>query len=689
MTKRFIALILAVFIMTSFSFTAGAVEEKRAWVDGEKYSLELPKNFDITNEAKLEFMLPFYSNYVTIKTSTPGSTVTFTIDGVSHKIKLAENETKYTFPDVIRKGEKDLYILGNAEITEITFNEIMEEISFDRVYIDTTDYEDATKTALIIREGCSVLKSRTAIRYFDYNNIEVKPVYHKGSIYLPADALCLALEIYWEEDLEKDFFVMRKEQTEVVYIDGATKLGLNNVYKPYELDVQSFWGKTYVPLRQTAELFGKYVLYKEGFVIVDYRSRARAVADNFFSDLVKEFDEYMNKGIVGKTYYVSTEPHASDSNDGSEAHPWATLTKAGKMAEAGDTVIIGGGTYYDLLKPENDGTAAHPITFKAKEGEDVIFSATQVVNNFTEYKDGILVASVPWDMGLGKNQVFYKKKNLVEGRYPNREVGEDGLIEYSNGLRLDPVWITEGDLKVDMKDATKVVSETLLQEEEEDYWKGAVFVSQHGLAWTLCLATVGSSKKGELTLDNTSARWWFAADANPNKGFLTCHINAVDQPGEWTMKDNILYIMPPEGETAETLEVEVKNRHLLADLNDRQYIHLEGIRTFGGSMRMGNSKMCVINNCDMKYISHYTFIEDQRNAYDDGNVYNPNGSPQRGEMGVYISGSDNAVVNSKISFSAATGLFMVGSYSFVDNNVFTAYFDIDGDKPILLDIIKE
>ncbi len=670
MTKKLIALFLAVILL--LPTTAFAVEEKREWTDGEKYSLELPVGFKISGEEKLEFTLPFYSDYVTIKTSTPNKTINFTIDGVCHEILLSDSSTKYVFPDVLRMGEKDLYISGNASISEITFNEIMEEISYTPVVIETTDYEDATKTALIMKEGSPILKSRSAIRYYDYNNINVKPVYVENSLYVPADAFALALGIYWEEDLEKDFFVLRKEQTEVVYLDGEYKLGINNEYKPYEIDVENFWSKTYLPLRQVAELFGYHVLYQDGFIIVDYRSRARAIVEDYYTDLVSEFKEYMYKGIVGKTYYVSTEPHASDLNDGSEAHPWATLTKAGEMAQAGDTVIIGGGTYYDLLKPSNDGTAAHPITFKAKEGEEVILSATQLVTEFSDYKDGMVVAYVPWDMGLGKNQVFYKKQNLVEGRYPNREIGEDGLFQFSNGLRLDPVWMTEGDLKLDINDQRRVISDTLLQEEEEDYWKGAVFVTQHGSAWTLCLATVGSSKKGELKLDKTSSKWWFGADAtNPNKGFLTCHINAVDQPGEWTMKDNVLYMMLPEGETAETLELEVKNRHLLVDLNDRKYVHIEGIKGFGGSIRMDESKMCVINNCDLKYISHYTYIDDQRNLYDDGNTLNPNGSPQRGEMGIFISGSDNAVVNTNINFSAAAGLFIVGSYAFVDNNVIT------------------
>ena len=95
MTKKLIALFLTVILL--LSSTVFAVEEKREWTDGEKYSLDIPENFKIDGEKKLEFTLPFYSDYVTIKTSTPKKTINFNIDGVSHEIVLSEDSTKYVF----------------------------------------------------------------------------------------------------------------------------------------------------------------------------------------------------------------------------------------------------------------------------------------------------------------------------------------------------------------------------------------------------------------------------------------------------------------------------------------------------------------------------------------------------------------------------------------------------------------
>lgn len=673
MKKKLIALILSlvtVFVPVTALAVNSEKNEQRDWVDGDKYSVPIPDNFTVNGEEKLEFMLEFPANYVTIETKTPGTTIGFNIDGVNHSINLEEKSTKYTFPSVVRMGEKDLYITGNATITKIEFNEIAEETSEPRIELEMTDYQNAVRTATVIREGCPVFTVRGMARYYDYDNLEVKPVYVNGALYVPAESITTALQIYWEQDKDKNFWVMRQENTEIFCVDGNITYGYQNEYKPYTLDTQELYGRTYVPVRQIAEIFGNYVLYKDGYVVIDYRSRARNLVENCMKDLNNEFSGYMPKGVVGKTYYVAQSANASDNNDGSIDRPFATIKKASSVAQAGDTVIVREGKYRETVKPENDGTATAPITYKAMEGEEVYITPTKLITQFEEYEDGMLVASVPEALGDGYDQIFYKGDYLVEGRYPNPEVDEDGLITARNGMKVHPVWLTMGDLKVDNNDASLVKSDTLLQEEEEDYWKGAYFVTMHHYAWSLNLAQVKSSKKGELRLGEMSNLWFWKGTDGTNVGYLTGHVHTIDMPGEWAIDNNILYILPPAGETKDTLQLEYKTSQLVFDLNDRSYIHVEGFNTYGGSARMKNSTMCVINDCDMKWLTHYTFSDDQRNGYHDGNVKNLDGSPQRGEMGIYLGGENNALINSRIQYSAGAGVFMMGTNSLVDNNEF-------------------
>lgn len=80
-------------------------------------------------------------------------------------------------------------------------------------------------------------------------------------------------------------------------------------------------------------------------------------------------------GGSGDTFYLTTT--GNDSNPGSEASPWLTFDHALAQLGAGDTLIVGGGTYHESnLGVTADGTAEDPITIIAKEGETPIIDGS-------------------------------------------------------------------------------------------------------------------------------------------------------------------------------------------------------------------------------------------------------------------------------------------------------------------------
>ncbi len=135
-------------------------------------------------------------------------------------------------------------------------------------------------------------------------------------------------------------------------------------------------------------------------------------------------------------------------------------------------------------------------------------------------------------------------------------------------------------------------------------------------------------------------------------------------PGEWYVNPaGYLYIIPPNGETIASLNVEMKQKQLVIDLSDRKNIEISGIKTIGGGINMKNSEMCTLDNNDFEYISHFTFADSQlRGEFDSS--YN---CIELGENGIYISGDNNSIINSKINFSAGYALYPVGKYTYVEN----------------------
>lgn len=70
-----------------------------------------------------------------------------------------------------------------------------------------------------------------------------------------------------------------------------------------------------------------------------------------------------------KHYFVA--PNGNDNNPGTEDAPWASLEKASKGANPGDTVIFLPGEYKGSLMPKNSGTRDAPITFRTAERRSV------------------------------------------------------------------------------------------------------------------------------------------------------------------------------------------------------------------------------------------------------------------------------------------------------------------------------
>jgi hypothetical protein len=77
----------------------------------------------------------------------------------------------------------------------------------------------------------------------------------------------------------------------------------------------------------------------------------------------------------GAIFYVS--PSGSDSNPGTQASPWRTMTKAADTLKAGETAIVMDGTYTEgSFDFRNNGTKSSPITIKAQNKWGAILAST-------------------------------------------------------------------------------------------------------------------------------------------------------------------------------------------------------------------------------------------------------------------------------------------------------------------------
>lgn len=554
-----------------------------------------------------------------------------------------------------------------------------------------------------------------AIRYIDDDNLQLIPRLIEARTYLPLSAAELLLKIHAETKDNRAWVDIRYNDIEIsngtnahylwtvtntrneIVLDGKTaSVNGSAEQNEYLIYVDS---QPYIALRRLSEKIGKKVHYDNGYILIGATDKVDYVINH---TAVFERAKTLLSGYTpaeeGRNLYVSV--NASSRGRGTFENPF-TLKDAQRAAEPGDTVVLRGGTYREMLEPLNDGTASQPIVYKAYDGEKVVLSALEEVGGFAaDEKNSELVSAeavTPANIfdntrpTEGRYQVFYKGENIPEARYPNINTAEYETEDIS------PLFPTKGDIKIvesvkneegNFIPTYKAESSTLLQDDEENKWVGATLVTLHGAGWCTSMAKVKASGKGYLELDEESAtkRWWFAQEARdeetvvtegsqtPKWGYLTGHRAAIDLPGEWVIEDGKIVMKLPNGASAESLKVEMKARQLCINLTDKKFIHIDGIETIGGGVTMNNTEHCIIKNCKMSYISHFTQSTDQREAYIDTPYTKGQqpcedyGAPQRGEVGIYMGGKYDVLRDCTIDTSAGAAVYMTGSYTYVHNN---------------------
>lgn len=364
-------------------------------------------------------------------------------------------------------------------------------------------------------------------------------------------------------------------------------------------------------------------------------------------------------------YVVSPAGHDANPGTGPEpAEALRTIQAAVDKAQPGDRVLLRAGTYRETVVFPRSGTAAAPITVKAYADETPVISGCDPLSGWTPHAaaKGIWKAPMPWTLGLGRNQVFVQGDVLIEARHPNTP--DPGLGMYVSDL--SPLWPTFAELSIPAaKAAPGRITGKLLEGYPDDHWKGACYYGIHYEGWAAQTGVVERSTSGEITVGDRTRTWWFGSaygggyKPEEGRGMLVGHLNALDEPGEWHWQAGLLYLIPRTA--GEPAGVEAKARQLAFDLSGREHIRLEGLTVRAASLRLDGSAYCVVDRCDLAYISHYT------RHYDIGQVEAGRNTITSGETGIYVSGHDNRFLNCSVRISAGAGFYLRGYHHTIHN----------------------
>ncbi len=283
--------------------------------------------------------------------------------------------------------------------------------------------------------------------------------------------------------------------------------------------------------------------------------------------------------VEAKDIYVAKT--GNDKNMGTFSKPYLTISKAASVAKAGDIVCIREGVYEETLSPKYSGTKNNPIVFKSYQNEKVIITAMQSLSNWIEDGNGIWKTAIDWDLGQ-RNFVMHQSKVLDLARWPNNIDGERFTL---NSLRNDG-----GSNGFTKKDA-------FLKDSDIPNWQwqngGSImfYGDRPGSGWTTWKAWIKGTSKKRVSFDvSKNYKWILEYHPPKDKGdyFLEGIKEALDYQNEWYFdsEEKILYVKLPDGKEPIDGDIKMSKRTIAVDLNNRNYIHLENLAFFGGSIEI-------------------------------------------------------------------------------------------------------
>lgn len=288
--------------------------------------------------------------------------------------------------------------------------------------------------------------------------------------------------------------------------------------------------------------------------------------------------------IYSATYYFSSE--IGDDGRSSEHainpdKPWKTIDKFNEILPSlspGDSVLFKrGDVFFGSWELEVIGTAQLPVYIGAYgEGSDPIISGFKVIDEWTEYKDGI----------------FYAKLDVLSDESPmvslNGEVKGKGRFPNMDSGYLFPKTVGENFLEVDQLSKFKNL-------------EGAELVVRKN-HWVLDIEKVVSHKGKSFTSVPSSGYPY----KNGFGVFVQGHLDFLDEFGEWyyDRESGIFYMFFGDSRPeSNEIQVSVLESLLVTSQNSR-HVHIEGVSFMGsagntwqleGGIKLG------FNECQIAY----------------------------------------------------------------------------------------
>ncbi len=286
----------------------------------------------------------------------------------------------------------------------------------------------------------------------------------------------------------------------------------------------------------------------------------------------------------------------------------------------GDTIRLPAGRYEKPIVLEGlRGTREKPIRIVAEPGA-VVVGTRPIAARWEPWRDGIWKATLDVDIW----QLFNGDQLVTVARWPDASFEDGSMWRMTHGMRsADGGWdkrkkrfrgqcqaglivdapfkshvgkpgFHEGDSRYHPKE-----DQESLAESGKDF-TGAVAVLNlgHWLTWARRITEhkAGSDRfRYDIGDEQKSLQQHFA--------WYVLGLAALDRPNEWWFdaETRTAYVMPPEGQDPNQMDLHGKVRDFVIDLTDCAYLEFKGLNVFGGAFSIRECESISFEDCTFRF----------------------------------------------------------------------------------------
>lgn len=345
--------------------------------------------------------------------------------------------------------------------------------------------------------------------------------------------------------------------------------------------------------------------------------------------------------IQSKTYFVSLK--GKNSNKGTISSPFYSIQLAAKKLKPGDTLYIREGNYSENCQLKLTGKKGVEIVISNYKNEKVIFTPSRRKLHWKKISKNIYRTNFNDKI----TQLFINEKPIFQASFPNIEEGSFNKKSWAK--------ITAFPNKTILFDKTS---------KHPSSFTNARFVGICGRGTIAITGNVIYKKGNSISIQNNDFYWdkrFKTAYLGKGRGYFVGNISFLDTTNEWFSDGKHLYFY---GKPPIYQNTRFRSEKDIFRIYNSQFVTIKGVNFIGKSLKVENSKNCILNKIKALYPTPFFNFEHSFDRFGSKEQENPE---KWSGKGLIINGENNKLTHSIIAHSWGDGLTLYGKNNSVFN----------------------